>query len=125
MSITMKILPLLFTGVILFSPLSAGAAKPDVNVPFKYALGKSLFDETCSECHGTWGMGSDSGPPLMHQFYLPGHHGDQSFYRAALKGVQSHHWNFGDMPPVPGISNRALDKIVPYIRWLQKETMTN
>lgn len=121
----MKILPLILTGMIFLSPLSAGAAKTDLNVPFKYALGKSLFSENCSQCHGTWGKGTDNGPPLMHKFYLPGHHGDKAFYRAALKGVRSHHWNFGDMPPVPGISNRALDKIVPYIRWLQKETMNN
>ena len=57
----------------------------------------------------------------MHGFYKPSHHGDAAFYRAALKGVRAHHWNFGDMPPVAGAQTQDLDAIVPYIRWLQKE----
>lgn len=112
---------ILLTLVFVSSPALAAEAVPEFDVPFKYGLGKSLFDENCSSCHGAWGEGTDQGPPLMHKLYVPSHHGDEAFYRAALKGVQAHHWPFGDMPPVPGISNRALDKIVPYVRWLQRE----
>ena len=38
-----------------------------------------------------------------------------------MKGVQAHHWPFGDMPPVPGITKRSMDKIDPHVRWLQRE----
>lgn len=118
----MKLIPYIIIGLIFTTHISAGETTAEIKVPFKFGLGKSLYEENCGSCHGVWGKGSDSGPPLMHKFYIPSHHGDEAFYRAALTGVRSHHWNFGDMPPVPGISRRALDKIVPYIRWLQKET---
>jgi mono/diheme cytochrome c family protein len=93
----------------------------DVKVPFEHGLGQSLFEDNCGSCHGVQGMGSDEGPPLMHKLYVPSHHGDKSFYQAAMRGARAHHWPFGDMPPIEGISKRALDSIVPYIRWLQQE----
>jgi len=105
----------------LVSPVLSAADNPKFNVPFKLGLGQSLYEEKCSACHGIWGDGSDKGPPLMHKLYVPSHHGDQSFYRAAMKGVQAHHWPFGDMPPVPGMTMRTMDKILPYVRWLQRE----
>ena len=110
--------------VILVTFLLPGltfAVEPGVGVPFSMGLGQSLYQEKCGSCHGTWGDGSDKGPPLMHKLYVPSHHGDKSFYRAAMQGVQAHHWPFGDMPPVSGITKRALDQIVPYVRWLQRE----
>lgn len=100
---------------------SAAAAEKDLKPPFQLALGKQLFEKNCAACHGQWGNGTDKGPPLTHRFYLPNHHPDAAFYRAAMKGVKSHHWNFGDMPPVAGMSKRKLDRIVPYVRWLQKQ----
>ena len=115
-----KVLMLLLLTMILL-PAPSFAAKPADEVPFRLGLGQSLYEEKCSSCHGTWGDGSESGPPLMHKLYEPSHHDDKSFYRAALQGVAAHHWPFGDMPPVPGISRRALDKIIPYVRWLQRQ----
>jgi len=44
-----------------------------------------------------------------------------SFYRAALKGVKQHHWNFGDMPPVAGMTPGKMDRIVPYLRHYQRQ----
>ena len=93
----------------------------EVKVPFQYAVGKNLFEKNCSNCHGVTGDGSYEGPPLMHKIYEPSHHGDAAFYRAALNGAKAHHWNFGDMPPVPGITERDVSKIVPYVRWLQQQ----
>jgi len=101
--------------------LPVAAEKPESDVPFSLGLGQSLYQDNCSSCHGVWGDGSDKGPALMHKLYIPSHHGDEAFYRAAMKGVQAHHWPFGDMPPVPGISKRAMDRIIPYVRWLQRE----
>jgi len=90
-------------------------------VPFKYGLGMKRFRTLCSSCHGKWGDGTEQGPPLLHAFYKPSHHGDAAFYRAALQGVQAHHWTFGDMPKVEDATTKDVDKIVPFIRWLQKE----
>lgn len=90
-------------------------------VPFKYGLGMNKFRSLCSGCHGKWGDGTEQGPPLLHAFYLPTHHSDDAFYRAAREGVRAHHWTFGDMPKVEGATRKDVDKIIPFIRWLQKE----
>lgn len=57
----------------------------------------------------------------MHGFYKPSHHGNAAFYRATLQGVRAHHWQFGDMPKVEGVTAEDMDSIVPFIRWLQQE----
>ena len=99
----------------------SGVSADSPRVPFQYGLGMQKFQAKCAECHGTWAQGTDKGPTLLHPFYKPSHHGDQSFYRAALQGVQAHHWGFGDMPPVEGIIRKDMDAIIPFLRWWQKE----
>ncbi|MCB1481929.1 MAG: cytochrome c [Rhodobiaceae bacterium] len=82
--------------------------------------GKALFDANCAECHGTNASGTNAGPPLVHKIYEPNHHGDMAFLLAAKQGVRAHHWPFGDMPPVPGVSEQDVGRIVAYVRTLQK-----
>lgn len=117
----MRKIILSFTIGLLFS-LNSYAVKTDtgINVPFGQALGMSKFKQNCAQCHGDWAKGTDSGPPLIHNYYKPSHHGDEAFYRAALNGVRAHHWRFGNMPPVEGIEHKDIAKIITYIRWLQK-----
>ncbi len=81
--------------------------------------GQSRFKTYCAECHGDSGQGSDTGPPLIHQIYHPGHHADGAFYAAAKRGSRQHHWQFGNMPPVDGIEDADINAIVAYIRELQ------
>lgn len=91
-------------------------------VPFKYALGLQAFRDKCAACHGQWAEGvADKGPPLVHPYYRPGHHSDAAFYRAAIFGVRSHHWSFGDMPPVADITKSDIVAIVRFIRWWQEQ----
>ncbi len=82
--------------------------------------GEALFVANCVACHGENALGSEQGPPLIHKIYEPGHHGDLSFLNAALNGVRAHHWRFGNMPPVEGITAEEVAKIVAYIRTLQR-----
>lgn len=115
---------LFFTlGLLMTTPILADKqhSSKQTKVPFKYAVGKKKFQENCSTCHGKWLEGTKIGPPLLHGFYKPSHHSDQAFYRAALKGVFQHHWKFGPMPKIEGISRKDMDKVVPFIRWLQQE----
>ncbi len=105
----------------LFSP-SDGSAKVTVVVPKLSAVaasGKDLFDENCAQCHGANGSGTDIGPPLVHDIYNFGHHGDDSFYLAVSRGVGQHHWPYGDMPPQPQVTGRQMAAIVQYVRELQ------
>jgi cytochrome c2 len=95
--------------------LSTQAATPDPE------LGKVLFAASCKGCHGSEAQGTKRGPPLIHKIYEPGHHADFSFYRAVSAGVRSHHWSFGDMPPIHGVSPQEVGHIVAYIRQKQRQ----
>lgn len=85
------------------------------------ADGGQLFANNCSRCHGEAADGTTMGPPLVHILYEPGHHPDFSFQNAVKNGVISHHWNFGDMAPVPGLSEDEVTQIIAYVRDLQRE----
>ena len=82
--------------------------------------GKTAFDANCAACHGANASGTDRGPPLIHDIYNPGHHGDGAFFIAARQGVRRHHWPYGDMPPQPHVSEAQVKDIVAYIRELQR-----
>lgn len=84
--------------------------------------GRQAFDANCATCHGAGALGTNSGPPLVHPHYHPGHHDDNSIRRAVRNGVPSHHWFFGDMPPIVGVSDEELEQIIRYIRALQRES---
>lgn len=81
--------------------------------------GAELFAASCSECHGPTAGGTSQGPPLVDKIYEPGHHADFSFVRAVQHGSPQHHWQFGDMEPVPGLSPEEVNKIICYVRELQ------
>ena len=81
--------------------------------------GEAAFSRTCSVCHGARAEGTQAGPPLVHELYHPGHHPDISFRNAVTNGVIAHHWNFGHMPPQPGVSDEDIEKIICYVRELQ------
>ena len=82
--------------------------------------GEDLFNANCSLCHGVNAAGTHQGPPLIHKIYEPGHHSDFSIRNAVRRGVRQHHWQFGDMPPVAGISADDEEKIICYVREMQR-----
>jgi mono/diheme cytochrome c family protein len=96
---------------------AAAAAEP----PAELADGRALFETHCAACHGVAGVGTDQGPPLVHRIYEPSHHGDAAFQLAVARGVRAHHWRFGDMQPVPGVTEADVARIVAYVRWLQRQ----
>lgn len=101
-----------------------GAAMISVTVPELVAsekLGERLFNGNCAACHGKNAAGIEgTAPPLIHRIYEPGHHGDEAFQIAAKRGVRAHHWKFGNMPPVDGISRDDVAKIIKYVRAVQR-----
>lgn len=101
----------------------SGSALAEVKVPVlspQARAGETVFKASCATCHGKNGAGSDAGPPLIHNIYNPGHHGDGAFYQAAQKGVQQHHWRFGNMPPQPEISKNDIANILDFVRETQQ-----
>ncbi len=107
----------------------AGAALAQVKIPTLSAVateGEVVFDANCAVCHGQNGAGVDgAGPPLVHIIYEPNHHADITFYMAVKQGVRAHHWRFGDMPPVQGVGEGEVTKIIAYIRELQRANGIN
>jgi len=101
-----------------------GAALVQVVVPEltgRAEAGRLAFEVNCASCHGVNAAGKDGvAPPLVHIIYEPNHHSDISFQRAAKNGVKAHHWRFGNMPPVPGITDNEISLITNYVRELQR-----
>lgn len=83
--------------------------------------GAALYDQACASCHGADLAGTAEGPPFLNAIYRPGHHSDAAFFLAARLGARSHHWDFGDMPPVEGITDAQVAAIVEFIRARQAE----
>jgi mono/diheme cytochrome c family protein len=107
------------------APVAAGDAIVAVSMPAlegDAAIGQKVFAARCAECHGTDAGGVEgAGPPLIHNYYEPNHHGDAAFFIAAEQGVRAHHWRFGDMPPVEGISRAEVAAVVAFVRKVQRE----
>lgn len=90
------------------------------------AVGQTIFEGICATCHGAQGRGkSGFGPPLIHKIYEPSHHGDESFQLAVAQGVRAHHWQFGDMPPVQGLTRGDVAMVIDYIRTIQRANGIN
>lgn len=98
-----------------------GAAAPTAPDEDLVAEGEALYRETCAACHGPDLKGTDGGPPFLNPIYAPDHHSDEAFYTAVENGVQPHHWDFGAMPPQPGIDPDEVAAIVAFVREQQAE----
>lgn len=83
-------------GILFAGELTSAGSDETPEAPVQYAQGKEKFQFFCAECHGQWAEGTEQGPPLLHVYYVEGHHTNQAFYRAILQGSPQHHWDFGD-----------------------------
>jgi mono/diheme cytochrome c family protein len=117
------------TSTIAEAPLRDGAMV-SVSLPAQLSeqeqMGNRAYDAFCAACHGANAQGQDGvAPPLVHSIYEPNHHGDMAFVLAAQNGVRAHHWRFGDMPPVEGVTKADVLSVVAYVRALQRENGIN
>ncbi|MDG1298396.1 MAG: cytochrome c [Paracoccaceae bacterium] len=110
---------------IIIETVSTNVLLPDT-LSKNAQIGKLAFEAKCTSCHGTNAAGRDGvAPPLVHIIYESNHHGDESFQRAVAMGVQAHHWSFGNMPAVEGLTRGDVKMIIKYIRELQRENGIN
>ncbi len=96
---------------------TASVAAPAEGDP---TAGRVAFEGTCATCHGIGGTGTNQGPPLVHDYYRPGHHADGAFTLAIRNGVQPHHWNFGPMPAQTHLSDQDIADVTAYVRTIQE-----
>lgn len=110
--------------------VAAGDPLAAVIVPATFTareqMGLTAFTAKCADCHGVNGAGrAGIAPPLVHKIYEPSHHGDIAFELAVRNGVRAHHWPFGNMPPVEGLTGADIGAIVAYVRVIQRENGIN
>ncbi len=99
--------------------ISADQFNIPVQDPTLVAEGEVLYQASCALCHGSDLRGTALGPSHLSVVYQPGHHSDIAFTLAARNGVRSHHWRFGDMAPVEGLSDADLERITAFVRATQ------
>ena len=106
------------------SPRASNISADQFNIPAQdptlVAEGDVLYQASCAACHGSDLRGTDIGPSHLSVVYQPGHHSDAAFILAARNGVRSHHWQFGNMAPVEGLSDADLESIVAFVRESQR-----
>lgn len=78
--------------------------------------GATLYAASCASCHGADLGGTDQGPSHLSITYEPNHHTDDAFRAAIRDGAPQHHWSFGPMPPVEGLSDPEVEAIISYVR---------
>ncbi|WP_319783580.1 cytochrome c [Oceanisphaera sp. IT1-181] len=106
--------------VIISSRFLPNGKSEQQNQQAQLSQGKQAYNDNCASCHGADLKGTRQGPSFIHPVYEPSHHGDEAFYRAAANGVRAHHWRFGDMPPVSGVTQAEVGEIIGYIREQQR-----
>jgi mono/diheme cytochrome c family protein len=99
--------------------------KPSSGLMPNPASGKKLYAANCASCHGADLKGTSKGPAMLHKVYEPSHHGDVAFQLAAKNGVRAHHWQFGDMAPVPAVTPDDVAHITAYVRMEQRKVGIN
>ena len=115
--------------MIVVMAIAAGAGEPAYGADKQIIVpplsgdalaGQKVFERHCQSCHGVNMGGSDKGPTLIHRVYHPGHHNDASFNIAIRRGSRQHHWRFGNMKPIDGISDGEITQVITYVRVMQK-----
>lgn len=108
----------LLSGCDLLDPEKVRARNflPAIGYQSSAVDGEARYQAVCARCHGLALGGGPEGPPLLDQTYASSHHADLTFYHAVKNGVRQHHWKYGDMPMLTGITPEQVGDIVAFVR---------
>ena len=110
----------LVVGFVLIAACGGGGEDRPASTPFSGLDGRVLYGQACASCHGADLGGTDQGPLFIESIYRSGHHADAAFLLAVRRGVRSHHWGFGNMPPIDGLTDEQVEAIVEFVREQQR-----
>lgn len=79
-----------------------------------------MYAASCASCHGADLRGTADGPSHLSIVYEPNHHSDDSFRSAIANGAPQHHWSFGAMEPVDGLTDADVEAVIGYVRAEQR-----
>ena len=108
-------------GLVLITACGGGGEDRPASTPFNGLDGRVLYGQACASCHGADLQGTEQGPTFIDSIYRSGHHADSAFPLAVRRGVRSHHWGFGNMPPIDGLTHEQVEAIVQYVREQQRQ----
>lgn len=91
-------------------------AAPTAPVSADDVDGARVYASSCASCHGADLRGTDRGPSHLSIVYEPNHHPDDAFRSAIANGAPQHHWAFGDMPPIEGLSGGEVEAVIAFVR---------
>ena len=107
------------SSTLALASLSAACSS---NEPSETADGATVYAENCASCHGADLRGTAQGPSQLSIVYEPNHHSDDSYRAAIRNGAPQHHWAFGNMPAIQGITDDEIELVIQFIRQ-QQETL--
>lgn len=116
----LRIAPVALAALLSFAAACGDDGGSDTGSGAGADRGEALYQESCAVCHGGDLRGTDLGPSQLSEVYEPGHHPDDSYRAAIAQGAVAHHWDFGDMPPVPGLTDDEVDAIIAFVREQQE-----
>ena len=99
---------------------SGGEVSIQVQDPNLVSAGADIYQASCASCHGSDLRGTERGPSHLSAVYEPNHHSDAAFLLAVRNGSPQHHWRFGDMRPVDGLSDDDIAALTAFVRETQR-----
>ena len=116
------LLSVIVVGLMTTACGSTMGEEPEVPIqdPSLVAAGEPLYSAECAECHGSDLRGTSQGPSHLSIIYAPGRHVDFAFQRAIQFGSPQHHWSYGPMKSVEGLSDDDIAAITAFVRENQR-----
>ncbi len=106
----------LIAAVLVAACSSGDPEAPGASPGQALADGASIYATSCASCHGADLGGTEKGPSHLSIVYEPNHHPDDAFRSAIANGAPEHHWNFGAMAPVPGLTDDEVEAVIAFVR---------
>ncbi len=112
----LRVIALVMVGAIGMTACGSEDSTRSSGADPDFERGAAVYAESCASCHGGDLRGTDDGPSHLSVVYEPNHHSDDSFRNAIANGASQHHWGFGDMDPVDGLSSADVEAVIAFVR---------
>ena len=107
---------LIYSAILFF--ISACSIEPGKEVSGEFRAGQSQFNKVCVNCHGPDAMGGNRAPSLIQERFSISKYSNENIAQIIINGSNS-----GAMPSLKNrVSEKEIEEITKYIRYLQKES---
>ena len=107
---------LIYSALLIF--ISACSVEPGKKVPEEFMAGQAQFNKVCANCHGPDAMGGNRAPSMIQERFTISKYSNENISQIITNGSNS-----GAMPSLKNrVSEKEIEEIIKYIRYLQKES---